>query len=237
MAVLLRATRRRGAATWSRAILRASSSWGQGQSGGQSCGGWERSHTAMGAAACTTLGVFSAVAFATTTTSATSAATPAASPDTCIGASPADADARGAVATAAASAAAGAGVSGGGARSGDDVSGCPEYTDRSRHSEESRRVERLLLALQTHFVRTLEGIAEPMAVLMEDGKAEEAEEAEKAEGRTGFEIVRWKRDGGLHGGGSRWQVEGSGIFNRASVNVSGVHYEEREKYPIDSATG
>ena len=32
-------------------------------------------------------------------------------------------------------------------------------------------------------------------------------------------------------------MEGSGIFNRASVNVSGVHYEEREKYPIDSATG
>ena len=36
--------------------------------------------------------------------------------------------------------------------------------------------------------------------------------------------------------GSRYQVEGSPVFNRASVNVSGVHYEDKDKYPIDSAT-
>ena len=44
---------------------------------------------------------------------------------------------------------------------------------------------------------------------------------------------------GLHGGGIRYQTvaaDSPGLFNRASVNVSAVHYEDKPKYPVDSAT-
>jgi hypothetical protein len=30
--------------------------------------------------------------------------------------------------------------------------------------------------------------------------------------------------------------EGTRLFNRASVNVSSVHYRDKPKYPVDSAT-
>ena len=38
-----------------------------------------------------------------------------------------------------------------------------------------------------------------------------------------FEAIEWLRDGGKHGGGTRYSVEDTPVFNRASVNVSQVH--------------
>jgi coproporphyrinogen III oxidase len=42
--------------------------------------------------------------------------------------------------------------------------------------------------------------------------------------------VAWLRDGGSHGGGTRYELEGTRLFNRASVNVSSVHYRDKPKY-------
>ena len=41
-----------------------------------------------------------------------------------------------------------------------------------------------------------------------------------------FEAVEWFRDEGKHGGGVRYEARDSTIFNRASVNVSQVHYDD-----------
>lgn len=41
-----------------------------------------------------------------------------------------------------------------------------------------------------------------------------------------FETVRWLRDAGRHGGGTRLQTGDTPIFDRASVNVSGIHYDD-----------
>ena len=51
-----------------------------------------------------------------------------------------------------------------------------------------------------------------------------------------FTPVSWLRDEGQHGGGTRYEIEGTRLFNRASVNVSSVHYVDKPKYPVDSAT-
>ena len=59
--------------------------------------------------------------------------------------------------------------------------------------------------------------------------------AEAAGAPTRFRPVRWSRDGGRHGGGTRFQAAG-GAFNRASVNVSVVHYDDRPDKALSSAT-
>lgn len=50
-----------------------------------------------------------------------------------------------------------------------------------------------------------------------------------------FTPVSWDRDGGRHGGGTRYQAAG-GAFDRASVNVSCVHYDDRPDKALASAT-
>lgn len=50
-----------------------------------------------------------------------------------------------------------------------------------------------------------------------------------------FERTEWLRDSGLHGGGHRMSAEG-GAFNRASVNVSQVHYDDLPDKRLASAT-
>ena len=54
--------------------------------------------------------------------------------------------------------------------------------------------------------------------------------------RQAFEAVEWERDEGLHGGGVRYEARDESIFNRASVNVSQVHYDEDESKRLSSAT-
>lgn len=50
-----------------------------------------------------------------------------------------------------------------------------------------------------------------------------------------FTPVSWERDEGRHGGGTRLQAAG-GAFDRASVNVSCVHYDDLPSKPLASAT-
>ncbi|MBX2801075.1 MAG: coproporphyrinogen III oxidase [Myxococcales bacterium] len=50
-----------------------------------------------------------------------------------------------------------------------------------------------------------------------------------------FAPVTWLRDDGRHGGGTRWQAAG-GAFDRASVNVSAVHYDDLPDKRLRCAT-
>ena len=50
-----------------------------------------------------------------------------------------------------------------------------------------------------------------------------------------FVAVEWFRDKGVHGGGVRYVATNEQLFNRASVNVSQIHYDEAEK-ALASAT-
>lgn len=52
-----------------------------------------------------------------------------------------------------------------------------------------------------------------------------------------FVETTWLRDGGRHGGGSRWGIPTStAVFDRASVNVSQVHYDDDSTKQLASAT-
>jgi len=51
-----------------------------------------------------------------------------------------------------------------------------------------------------------------------------------------FELAEWLRDEGQHGGGSRYFSAENAIFNRASVNVSHIHYHDDPAKKLASAT-
>lgn len=51
-----------------------------------------------------------------------------------------------------------------------------------------------------------------------------------------FAPVSWLRDGGLHGGGTRLAAADTPIFDRASINVSQVHYDDLPDKRLASAT-
>ena len=51
-----------------------------------------------------------------------------------------------------------------------------------------------------------------------------------------FEEVSWLRDQGVHGGGSRFVAPAKGFFDRASVNVSHVHYDDVPEKKLASAS-
>lgn len=51
-----------------------------------------------------------------------------------------------------------------------------------------------------------------------------------------FEKVEWFRDQGRHGGGVRYVANNGKIFNRASVNVSQIHYDDDGSKGLASAT-
>ena len=48
--------------------------------------------------------------------------------------------------------------------------------------------------------------------------------------------VSWGRDGGKHGGGLRYEARDRIVFDRGSVNVSQVHYDDDKKKKLGSAT-
>jgi coproporphyrinogen III oxidase len=50
------------------------------------------------------------------------------------------------------------------------------------------------------------------------------------------EAVEWLRDEGRHGGGVRFEAKDEKVFNRGSVNVSQVHYDDDERKKLSSAT-
>ena len=51
-----------------------------------------------------------------------------------------------------------------------------------------------------------------------------------------FRSVEWLRDEGRHGGGRRYQAPEGPVFDRASVNVSQVHYDDLPDKRLASAT-
>lgn len=88
------------------------------------------------------------------------------------------------------------------------------------HPASPRAAEALALVtgLQSRFVTRLESVA-------------------AAVGHPGaFTTVEWLRDGGRHGGGDRRVAPRGGIFDRGSVNVSQVHYDDLPDKRLASAT-
>ena len=55
-------------------------------------------------------------------------------------------------------------------------------------------------------------------------------------GGVAFERVEWLRDAGSHGGGVRYGLSDSELFDRASVNVSQVHYDDEPQRKLGSAS-
>ena len=110
-------------------------------------------------------------------------------------------------------------------------------------SERSLHVNRICDVLQAKFVERLsiiEGVGDNSAPLIEvhpSGSVANPGEALKCGVPPGFQIHEWLRDSGKHGGGMRYQADSSNkVFCQASINVSAVHYEDKARYPIDSAT-
>jgi len=85
-------------------------------------------------------------------------------------------------------------------------------------SPQAKEVNLLVQGLQVYFVSKLNAIA------LEFGK-----------GKSCSSVV-WNRDSGKHGGGVRYECRDSVVFDRGSVNVSQVHYDDNETKKLGSAT-
>lgn len=85
-------------------------------------------------------------------------------------------------------------------------------------SPEAKRAYKFVQEMQAYFVDKLNAVSSELG----DNKA--------------FEALEWERDNGLHGGGNRYEARDERIFNRASVNVSQVHYDDMESKKLSSAT-
>lgn len=51
-----------------------------------------------------------------------------------------------------------------------------------------------------------------------------------------FAAVTWLRDGGRHGGGTRFEIGDTAVFDRGSINVSQVHYDDDPHKRLASAS-
>jgi len=85
-------------------------------------------------------------------------------------------------------------------------------------SPEAKEAYELVKGLQSYFVSKLNAVA-----------------LEYGEGKSCAAVV-WGRDGGKHGGGSRYEARDTVVFNRGSVNVSQVHYDDDKSKKLGSAT-
>ena len=85
-------------------------------------------------------------------------------------------------------------------------------------SPQAKEANELVQGLQAYFVSKLNAVA-----------------LEFGEGKS-CESVVWGRDDGKHGGGSRYEARDNVVFNRGSVNVSQVHYDDDETKKLGSAT-
>ncbi|HEX2685569.1 MAG TPA: coproporphyrinogen III oxidase [Kofleriaceae bacterium] len=61
-------------------------------------------------------------------------------------------------------------------------------------------------------------------------------EAMEALGGESLVVTPWARDGGRHGGGDRLSIGTTPVFDRASINVSQVHYDDEPAKKLASAT-
>ena len=91
-------------------------------------------------------------------------------------------------------------------------------TRTSARSDRAVAALRFVEGLQRRFVEKLERVSE------RDGSS------------VRFAHTDWDRDGGRHGGGHRYGVGDTPVFNRASVNVSQVHYDDDDSKRLGSAT-
>ncbi len=89
---------------------------------------------------------------------------------------------------------------------------------KSPHAAAARA---LVEELQAHFVESLEALSQ--------------EQGTSPEYQSPFQRVHWLRDHGRHGGGDRYVTACTPVFNRAAVNVSGVHYDDDDKKRLSSA--
>lgn len=85
-------------------------------------------------------------------------------------------------------------------------------------SPQAKEANEFVQGLQAYFVSKLNAVA-----------------LEFGEGKS-CEAVAWGRDGGKHGGGVRYEARDSIVFDRGSVNVSQVHYDDDETKKLGSAT-
>lgn len=85
-------------------------------------------------------------------------------------------------------------------------------------SKEAKMANDLVEQLQRYFVENLNEIAKTF------GNAQNCE------------AVEWLRDEDRHGGGIRFEAKDEKIFNRGSVNISQVHYDDDETKRLSSAT-
>ena len=85
-------------------------------------------------------------------------------------------------------------------------------------SQSAQDANRIVGYLQHHFVTQLDELSKVFG----DSKH--------------FEAVSWGRDEGKHGGGVRYEARDENLFNRASVNVSQVHYDDDKSKNLGSAT-
>jgi coproporphyrinogen III oxidase len=56
------------------------------------------------------------------------------------------------------------------------------------------------------------------------------------EDSSSFHKLEWFRDQGQHGGGLRYVSNNEQLFNRASINVSQIHYDDLDNKALSSAT-
>ncbi len=89
---------------------------------------------------------------------------------------------------------------------------------------------------RTHAASRQAGVAHELVVALQHRLVENLEEVALPLGDDGFSPIDWLRDQGRHGGGRRYAAAQSVVFNRASVNVSGVHYDDLEDKKLRSAT-
>lgn len=85
-------------------------------------------------------------------------------------------------------------------------------------SSAAHAAHQLVLALQRRMVSAQEQVARAL------GEPDQ------------FRELTWGRDEGRHGGGSRWSIADTSVFDRASVNVSQVHYDDEPSKRLSSAT-
>jgi len=86
------------------------------------------------------------------------------------------------------------------------------------NKKEAKSANKLVENLQNYFVERLNAISKEFG----DNQP--------------FEAVEWLRDKGRHGGGIRFEARDESIYNRASVNVSQVHYDNDPSKKLSSAT-
>ena len=82
----------------------------------------------------------------------------------------------------------------------------------------ARRATELVETLQQRFVAGLEAAAASHGT------------------PVSFAPVEWLRDEGRHGGGVRWGTGDTAMFQRASINVSTVHYDDAPERKLASAS-